>query len=693
VRADIQGMRAIAVLMVACYHADLPVPGGFTGVDVFFVVSGFVIAGMLLRELAASGRISFSRFYTRRIRRLLPALALVSVVTLLLAALIFSPLDGRQETTGLGVVSASALVANVYFLLSTGGYFQPVAQLNPFLHTWTLSVEEQFYLVFPLVLAVGWWLGRRRDSWRWLVGILTAGFVLSLGISVAFSYQWEPLTSRLGALTRGDHAPRLAFFLPVARGWEFLAGALVALAAKRWTPTASVRTLASGAGVVLLMTAIVALDGADIFPGILAAVPVVATVCLLVAGLGDSPPIVTRLLSTRPLVWIGDRSYGWYLWHWPAIVYARTLFAATPTVATLAAAGALIPAVLSYRFVEEPIRRGQRWPSIRATRWIAVACVGVPLVIGEGLVTAANRSWGSREIAAVRALVVPDHIDIPSRCASAVPLGGDGRPPCIWPTASARGTVLLIGDSNAGHLAEPFIAAAHALGYDAQIATDGGCPFLVRPSYFVPPCQEFVEGSLAAVEHRTPAYAAVVISNATASYLNGTLFAPQFVADAPVPVSGPVRRDRKTSILGWVTSMRHTIEALQPHSPIVVVGSIPTFADLPTCVRPTLFSSPVPGCGEMSPATAARVRTDTITAEGTMVRGLGAAYLDTGDRLCTTERGCSAFIDGVLVFRDGGHLNVEGSMRFEPDMRNALTAALHAGVERNAHARPASPAE
>jgi peptidoglycan/LPS O-acetylase OafA/YrhL len=681
-RDDIQGIRAVAILMIVAYHAGLPLPGSFTGPDVFFVVSGFVITGMLVREWATTGRIAPIRFYSRRVRRLLPALALVSIATVIAAALLFSPIDERQQVTGRAVRSASLFLANFYFLRETGGYFQPDAQKNPFLHTWTLSVEEQFYVVFPLTVALLWWIGRRRGSSSWWVnGVLGLGFLLSLGASVVFSYQWVPHSVRQAVLALAMDPVRLAFFSPLTRGWQFLAGVLLALAAAHWTPAARARSWIAIAGVAILAVAIVGLKPTDVYPGILGAVPVIGTVCLLIGGLGGGPPsLVTRLLSVRPMIWIGDRSYSWYLWHWPFIVFARTLFVGVSRVEALAAVASLIPAALSFRFVEDPIRRRQWWATPRATAWIAATCVAVPLACGLGLRTAADRAWGDRNLATVRMMVTPQHIDITSNCASFSPLADKDRAPCIWPVASSRGTMLLIGDSNAGHLSEPFIAAAHALGYDAQLATAGGCPFLLRPGYPNPSCGEFVEGSVAAIARRTPAYAAIVVSNATVGYLNG-LIATQFAADA-ADVSPSAPTDRPTEIRGWVTSMGRTVTALTRHSPTIVVGAVPQFLDVPGCIRPSLLASSPAWCGRWSPEMAASLRTDIITNERTAVLARGATYVDTGDQLCDPQRGCTAFIDGTLIYRDGAHLSVAGSMHFEPDLEAALAAAIDAHRQR-----------
>jgi peptidoglycan/LPS O-acetylase OafA/YrhL len=667
-------MRALAVLMVVAYHAGLPLAGGFTGPDVFFVVSGFVITGMLVREHRSTGRISIVRFYLRRARRLLPALAVLTLATLAMAAVLFTRVGPSQQVAARAARAVTTITANIYFLRESGGYFLPAAQDNPFLHTWSLSVEEQFYLAFPVALLALWALERRwRSQRRWTLAILALVCLGSLGANLLLSYGRVPTVwPRLATWIASYDPTRVAFFAPVTRAWEFLAGVLAALAAIEWEAGPTLRRAAAIGGIGLVVVGAVTTRSTDVFPGALVLMPVLGTVGLLIGGLGSPASPVTRLLSVKPLVWIGDRSYSWYLWHWPLIVYARAVFPTTSYAPLAAAAVSLVPAMLSFGFVEEPIRRRRVWPSPKAAVGIAAAGIAVPLACAMAFMTALDHGWGDPNLARLRERVAKDHIDITRACASMLPLGDPQRAPCVWTAEPSRGTILIIGDSNAGHFSEPFIAAANALHFDAQIATAGGCPFLKRLAYNTDACRTFVEGSLAAINRREPAYAAIVVSNASLGYLDGSN-APPFAADlAPgTPVTRPAE------IAGWVSSLGRMLDALGSRSPIVVVGSVPGFYQFPQCLYPAWLVKPVAGCGVQTPKWAAAWRTDIVEAERPLVLASGAAYLDLGGTLCPPGKGCSGFLDGQPVYRDGGHLSVDGAMAFEPDFRRALHAIAH----------------
>ena len=295
-RRDIQGLRAIAVLMVIVFHADLPVPGGFVGVDVFFVISGFVITAMLHREWLRAGRIRFREFYVRRFKRLTPALAVMVSVVVVTSAIVLSPIGGQAPVvrTALG---AMLLSANFVAAGSVGGYFDSSAESNPLLNTWSLSVEEQFYLVFPALLALGWYAGRRRGTLRFgpislVAGVTVASFALAFASSMGLIFPGSDIL--------------LGFYSPFTRAWEFSAGALLALLlARRTLPDGRAGSALGVLGLMLLASSLWLISDATPFPGPWTLLPVTGTLLLLLSGT-RATAASTRLLSTRPMVKIGD---------------------------------------------------------------------------------------------------------------------------------------------------------------------------------------------------------------------------------------------------------------------------------------------------------------------------------------------------------------------------------------------------
>jgi peptidoglycan/LPS O-acetylase OafA/YrhL len=368
-RPDIDGLRAVAVLLVLAQHLRTRISGGFIGVDVFFVISGYLISAAILSEMA-SGTFSIIGFYDRRIRRIFPALIVVLLSTSVMAYRYFVP----SELIGYAHALLAALgsVSNILFWTQTG-YFDGASDLNPLLHTWSLAVEEQFYIFFPIFLIlVRRWLPHRIKAAIWTVTLVT--FVLAC--------IWVGIDSST------------AFFLAPLRAWELLIGTIVS---QNYLPSIQgrlQRNLASLTGILLILIPSVFLQAESVFPGVGALAPCIGAALIIMAGENGSS-IVGSVLSWRPIVFIGLISYSLYLWHWPIIVFQTTnsmLVASTgrgPKLAVLAVS--LLLATLSWRFVETPFRKGRLRPGrkslfiISGTAVAAVAAVGVFIIAEHGL--------------------------------------------------------------------------------------------------------------------------------------------------------------------------------------------------------------------------------------------------------------------------------------------------------------------
>ena len=365
-------MRALAVVPVMLFHAGFSLlPGGYLGVDVFFVISGYLITSILLRDLQ-QGRYSIAKFYERRARRILPALLLVIAVSIPFAGALMLPVELEQFSRS--VLSALAFVPNVFFWL-TSSYFQPSAETLPLLHTWSLGVEEQFYLVFPLFLALVW---RSRPRAVSLLIVLIA--LVSLGLA---EYAW-----RIGKAPAG-------FFLAPTRAWELMIGCLIANASVDRPLYARLPGAAADAlalmGIVALVVAMAVFDEATPMPSLLGLLPTLGTG--LIIAFARPAALVTRILSLPLLVGLGFISYSAYLWHQPILAFARLHSGSTQLTAPLATvllAVSLLLAYLTWRFVEAPFRDRKRVSSPRlwsasAAGVAALACVALAGAMTRGL--------------------------------------------------------------------------------------------------------------------------------------------------------------------------------------------------------------------------------------------------------------------------------------------------------------------
>ncbi|CAM5762356.1 acyltransferase [Labrys miyagiensis] len=333
-RLDIDGMRALAIVPVLFFHLGSEVlKGGYIGVDVFFVISGFLITGILQSEIQA-GTFSLLNFYDRRIRRIFPALLAVLLVSTILAVTLLLPPDILDfSKSGL----AAALFSSNFYFMSATDYFNVAADSNPLLHTWSLAVEEQYYIVFPLLL---WALGRAGRPWTLAVTILLA--LASFVLSVIFVRSHQVA----------------AFYMAPTRAWELLVGALLALGAVPKIEWAWLREALAGLGLALIVAGCLVFYKNMPFPGERALVPCIGAALLIHAGTSGST-VVGRILSLRPLVFIGLISYSLYLWHWPIIIFFRIWSARPigPGEGALLLALSLAAAVLSWRFIEQPFQR------------------------------------------------------------------------------------------------------------------------------------------------------------------------------------------------------------------------------------------------------------------------------------------------------------------------------------------------
>ncbi|MGV6818408.1 MAG: acyltransferase family protein [Thiotrichales bacterium] len=445
-RADIQGLRAIAVLGVIVFHAGLPLSDGFIGVDVFFVISGYVIGGLLLREFEGAGKFSAKEFYLRRARRLLPAVSTMVLVCLLLTIILVSPLGLSQKSAAQAAIASTFFSSNFYFWLFTGGYFDGTAASNPFLHTWSLGVEEQFYFVIPWVLLFGWKLyPTARIKGVALFGLVVWGisFIANIVFSFAAIPEWVPLVGPV--VNEHPHiATNFSFYLPVTRAWEFLSGFLFLVVKYYWVPSNRQSIGIGSLGIVSIVTSYILIGKELPFPGIIALVPVVGTGLLLVAGTSPKANSLTKFLSAPPMVYVGNISYSWYLWHWPAVVFSQIWFATT-VATTLASFFSIIPAILSYHLIEKPIHLKRWFQSDRNLIFVIIVSFSIPLLISVMTISGWKHSWWREDLQELH-LATTQPLYISRFDCADVLVAGPGGESCLFEQPLAQGTVLLIGD-------------------------------------------------------------------------------------------------------------------------------------------------------------------------------------------------------------------------------------------------------
>ena len=668
-RADIQGLRGVAVLMVVAYHAGF-LPGGFAGVDVFFVISGYVISQSIIGLKDISFVSSLRQFYSRRARRILPVLLVFALTIVLVShAEIFA--TGASEVARTGLFSLLS-ITNISFAISNFNYFSSTLELNPLSHTWSLAVEEQFYLVFPLLM---FGVILRMKSRRIGVAFLLLLGIISLALSV-----W--LTSKVGRIA-GLHAQMLAFYLPVTRSSEFLAGAISAMVLPSSVASAKWSRSAVATGFVLVgVISVGASEGS--WPGVGAIVPVVGTVLLLTSGryphafshsLMGSASACGRLLG-----WIGDRSYSWYLWHWPLLLAARQT--AIPRLGGLRDAGfaavALLLAHTTYSVIEQPWR-GRRPLSAKQRRLGigSLAVIGSFIALLAGLFSASsNESTPDIENAFV---------------------AGDCRvleTYCIDKTAFSGPTLFLVGDSHAASLARVIRDIADEVNLPLVIATRPGCPLINTDwGFFLGDfaetnrstnldCRQHYQETFAMI--RTTDFPIVLTTEYSALYVPDTPLAPIFDlrVTCPLTSSGTCAAPntlefRRTFFL---TNYRESIDRLLSlDSQVLLVTSVP--------LMPRLTAVLTNSDGRLTfPRAGSEVHAQSVTTEkNRWAQGDKAIQvINPFDILCNksecvwSDAGRTFYIPAASA---NDHLSTEGANMLRPMLMKAIATALRQAAQ------------
>lgn len=660
-RRDIDGMRTIAVGAVVIDHA-LPwaLPGGFVGVDIFFVLSGFLITSILAKELS-EGRFSLITFYERRARRILPALFALLVVWGAIGWFLFPP-DIYHAFAKSGVTTL-LFSSNIWFWHATGDYFAVGSKFEPLLHTWSLGVEEQYYLIVPLLLWVLW----RRP--RFVVAAIWALVIASFLLAV---YQVNGPAST-------NRSTIFAFFWLPTRAWELGLGGLLALGAfgaPRDNRTATIVAVLGLAAIVLPMAL---LSDKSAFPG-LNALPVCAgTVALLWAG-GTSGrnTFISRALGIRPMVAIGLISYSLYLWHWPPLILARvwtsSLELSVP-LALLCIAGALVAAWASWAFIERPFRirglipRGAIF-GLSGAAGVALLAAGVMIHRQAGFPSRLPPEIGRIYASASQGREVGEH------CQDLIREGKE-----CWLGAKAEGKIanlLLWGDSHSIALAPGFDAWLREQGLKARAVTLGGCPPLpgvIRPGNAseVATCTQSNNETLAWLDAAPPM--TVVLVSRWRVQRSGEFTPGESAAPFDLHAANSALADLDQTAL-FDHEFTALIRRLEAHGhQVVVIESIPEMGiDIPRALvmaglRHVPLGSPLSTEEHKRRIAETKTFFETATAGSSVILRDPAAFLC--DQDCTVQR------DGLLYYYDDDHLSPGAAKRLVPWLMAPLAGLIH----------------
>lgn len=648
-RSDIDGLRAIAIVSTVVFHAGLSwMTGGFTGVDIFFVISGYLIGGHIYAELR-KGTFSFADFYQRRAKRILPAYFAVLLFTILAALVLLSPYEAMLF--GRSAFAATLSTSNILFW-KTSGYFDLHSDYNPLLMTWSLGVEEQFYAVVPILLLV---------VYRFRRNLLLPFLVLTCVVSLAFAAYELP------------RHPTMVFYMLPSRAWELCAGVLLAVVEKGRRLSLSSRSanLLGWAALAMLIVPIVLLSTATPFPGF-AAMPSVAGATILLAT--PQGWINRRVLSTAPMVYIGKVSYSFYLWHWPLLALARVVFGPKlpPLLVALLIATAFGAAVLSYYLVEQPFRKSKMPP--------------VPLLIRYGVVTA---------VLLVVCTVVWKSGGLPQRDQQLARMEHEGLSlqddPCLEPygkeipntsstcmTANNSKAVALWGDSHAAALAQAMRKIALSEGYDLIRLNKASCLPLEGVTRSLPAhpglageCLRFNQRALQVLKDDARIKFVVMTGYWSAPFQDNTYEGP--LVQTTAEVHSNRNMDAASALLSH--ALVATIQSVQAMGKqVILLDDVPSFATDPLWRVRTARSvsryqltnwlgmknGSDPGLADQGDLPAAE-REGGVLAQ---VRRdcPGVRFINLKQSLCNTEGECFYRRGELLLYSDNQHLSESGAL-------------------------------
>ncbi|WP_299518077.1 acyltransferase family protein [uncultured Serinicoccus sp.] len=651
-RQDIEGLRAVAVIAVLLYHLRVPgLGGGFAGVDVFFVISGFLITGILLREIDRTGRVSLGDFWARRARRLLPA-ALVVVAATFAASWVVLPTSSRPDLLA-DVLGSTLYVVNWVLAARSVDYLAEGAGVSPLQHYWSLAVEEQFYLLWPLLVVVGLALAARtgtspRRPLAVVLGLVTA---LSLGWSVVATAQ----------------SPQTAYLITPTRLWELSAGALLAFTvpALRRLPARAAQ-VAAAAGLALVLLTVLAVGPGTPWPGSAALLPVVGSALILAAGTSGTPTLVGRLLSVPPMVWVGGLSYGIYLVHWPLLVLVEEQRGPLgPAGLVLIGVLTVLLAWLLRLLVEDPVRYSTRL-GVHPARSLLAAATAMALVTGvAGVAWAARPTLGATTAPGPAALVADATAEVwepvglprraydragpvqpdPSLAREDVPgYYADGcqvqpgvavpDPTCVYGDVDAPTRVALWGDSKLGQYASALEAIAQAESWRLELYLKSACSPTVSGAT-EPECDAFGQEVVRQLLADPPHLVLLGSGGFEAAERSGMVEGARALTDAGIDVV-------------VVDDNAHP-----DHQAYECAAEHPE--DLLACERPPRGIFRRPHLRAVHEAT-------------------GAPVIDLNPWICPEETTCPAALGGQLVYRQGSHLTDTYARSLTPFLYRELSA-------------------